>query len=103
MDITQIAYEKYKLDWMTNHGCSLSDLIFELEELRLDNPNAEITELFDDFECNYGFKFGSEIWACFDEFIDNEFLDDDYMYVLLNDKEFVEYKKYVEENCPVAE
>ena len=102
MEITQIAYEKYKLDWMTNHGCSLSDLIFELEELRLDNPNAEITELFDNFECNYGFKFGSEIWACFDEFIDNEFLDDDYMYVLLNDKEFIEYKKYIEENDPVA-
>ncbi len=92
MDIKKIAYEKYKLDWMLRHGYTLEDLVSELSDC-MEEANEDLVVVFDVWQSDYG--FGSEIWACFDEFIDNEYQDSGYMKQLLNHEEYAKY----EEEC----
>ncbi len=56
-------YQKYQLQWMIDHGFSLADLIQELDKLREESdPDESLESIFADWEFGYG--FGSEIWAC---------------------------------------
>ena len=56
-------YQKYQLQWMIDHGFSLADLIQELDKLRDESdPDESLESIFADWEFGYG--FGSEIWAC---------------------------------------
>lgn len=91
MDIKKIAYEKYKLDWMLNHGYTLDDLISVLSDC-IEEAKEDLAVVFDVWESDYG--FGSEIWVCFDEFIDNEYQNSAYMWKLLN---WEEYDRYLED------
>ena len=64
-------YQKYQLQWMIDHGYGLNDLMQELRALQYDDPedsdriSAPTTELFCEWESDRG--FGSEIWACEEE------------------------------------
>ena len=57
-------YEKYKLQWMIDHGFSISDLIAELTEEQYSDPedsdaiSRTVEEIFEDWERN------REIWTC---------------------------------------
>lgn len=61
-------YEKYKLQWMLDHGYSISDLIAELTEEQYSDPedsdaiSRTVDEIFEDWERDRGFS--GEIWAC---------------------------------------
>jgi hypothetical protein len=92
MNIKKVAYEKYRLDWMLSHGYTLTDLTNELDLLQEEN-NDSVSQLFADWE--YGFGFNSEIWVCYEEFLDNEYQDAEYMRAILSDTEF---KQYCEED-----
>lgn len=89
MDIKKIAYEKYRLDWMIAHGHSITMLLRELENMRQEDPERNLLSLFDDWE--YGFGFGGEVWACYDEFLETEYQNESYMKALLTD---IEYELY---------
>ena len=68
----QAQYEKYRLQWMLDHNHTLSELIDELQKLRDESdPNMSLQSVFKDWEFGYG--FGSEIWPCFEEFLDCEY------------------------------
>lgn len=68
----QVAYERFKLQWMLEHGYTLIDLIHELEMLRCESgPEISLESIFQDWEFGYGFQ--SEIWPCFDEYMDCEY------------------------------
>lgn len=88
MNIKQIAYEKYKLDWMMRNGYSLSDLIRKVGEY-MEESDEDIVCSFDMWEYDCG--FGGEIWVCFDEFLENEYQDEEYMRSILDDVSFREY------------
>ena len=91
MNIKQIAYEKYKLDWLLRHGYTLTDLIAELDLIQESDPCESISQLFTDWESDFGFN--SEIWVCYQEFLDNEYQDKGYMRQLLNWEEYENYKE----------
>ena len=92
MDIKKIAYEKYKLDWLMNHGYTLTDLINELDVVKEDEEdNDSIGLLFSFWEDNCG--FGSEIWVCYQEFINNEYADANYMKQILTRDEYQKYQE----------
>lgn len=66
-------YEKYKLQWMLEHGYTLSDLLEKLtkiinEEMNVTNGSTHIyvDEAFEIFEREQGFK-NKEIWASKEE------------------------------------
>lgn len=65
-------YERFKLQWMLDHGFTLENLICELERLRKESgPDTNLTTTYTDWELEYG--FGSQIWPCFDEFLSCEY------------------------------
>ena len=76
------GYKKYQLQWMIDHGYSLQDLMDKIaeiidEELTVEgNPHVFIDEAFDILENETGFV-ESEIWACEDEWEDNEAIEED--------------------------
>ena len=82
MGIELKGYKKYQLEWMIEHGYSLEDLMDKIaeimnEELTIDvNAHIFINEAFDILANETGFK-ESEIWACEDEWEDNEFEEDE--------------------------
>lgn len=62
-------YKKYKTQWLVDHGYTLDDVIDYLQEsywYQEENPYS----LFEDFE-KYGFD--CDIYACFDEWYNNEY------------------------------
>ena len=87
--ISVIAYEKYRLQWMLDHGYTIADLIHQLDIMQCECPDSCVETLFDDWD--YGFGFGGEIWASYAEFLETEFLDDAYMKSLLTDEEYSAY------------
>lgn len=64
-------YQKYQLQWMIEHEHSLDDLIYALENHQKETSGLTVSELFKEWENDIGFT-GSEIWACEDEWKDNE-------------------------------
>lgn len=81
-------YEQFKLKWMLEHGHTLKELIDELEELREESDTDEtLQDIFDEWEFGYG--FGSEIWPCYEEYLDCEgaaeekgFLEQEFDYIV---------------------
>ena len=101
MDITKIAYEKYRLDWMLRHGHTLTELMEFLNVMQLDTPTAFAEILFANWESDCG--FGGSLWACYDEFMQAEFLNAAYMETLLTDREFDAYTEWLASQEPEEE
>lgn len=92
MNIRKKSYELYKLDWMASHGYSLQDVAVELANLA--GFGVPQDELLNEFEQD-GFV-GGEIYASYDEFVDNEYLDMEYMRSLLSKEDFMLYLRDIE-------
>lgn len=87
MSRKQRAYEAYKLDWMIKHQYTLADLIKELQSCieEVDEDEAiDLNEIFENWEFDFGFH--SEIWACYEEFCENEYQDKEYIKQLLGEE-----------------
>lgn len=70
------AYEIYRLQWMMDHGFTIPDLIKNLESMIEEDANESgestgLQSLFQDWE--FGIGFDSEIWPCYQEFLENEY------------------------------
>lgn len=90
--IREHSYELYKLDWMASHGYTLQDVADALATLA--GFGVPQDELLNEFEQD-GFDGGS-IYASFDEFCDNEYLDMEYMRSLLSKEDFMLYLRDIE-------
>lgn len=67
---THQAYLRYQLKWMLDHGYTLADLLYELDEWRKGDPDISpetpsVAALFADWEHDCG--FGGSLWVCEDE------------------------------------
>lgn len=96
MTIANLCYELYKVDWEDR-------ISTEQKKQKLREYYDEITEndidpmdyLYEDFLNEYGYD--GDYPVCFQEFLSAEFLDNEYMRSLLNDKQYDEYKEYIKE------
>lgn len=84
------AYERYQLDWLKNHNFSITDLLQEIESIPF---SREVNIVEDKLAAFEEIGFNGELYVCFNEFLDNEFQDKDYMKFLLTKEEFEEYLK----------
>ena len=98
--ISDIAYARYQFDWMISHGYTIDSLCDVADEWRCECISGITTcqldvfpPTFSDYLFEHG--FGGEIWACYDEFLQAEYLDAKYMNAILNEDE---YKAYCQEN-----
>ena len=99
------AYEKYRLDWMLRHNCTIKDLMTTLLDIAVEQAEEnkfimpaneqELREFAigvkERFESDVGFN--GEMYACFAEFLENEYKAPGYMRGILTESE---YRKYIE-------
>lgn len=74
MSEKQKAYERFKLQWMIDHGYTLEDLMNAMEDLKREAPFVDLRMIFD--HCQFDCGFGSEIWPCYDEWIECEYKEE---------------------------
>lgn len=98
-------YELYQLDWLSSHGYSVMDVVEEISECIMDRISIEMNSSHSDYDVGQGRRIGGrryekdttdiyreevaawsrdggflgEVWACFEEFLDAEYTDVDYM------------------------
>ncbi len=93
--IRELAYQQYQLHWMSTHGYSLQDLMQSLTDYQYADPedsdtiSSPIKDQFNNWLRDGG--FGNELWVCYAEFLETEYLDTDLMYKLLPRDEFQLY------------
>lgn len=96
------CYELYQLDWLMTHGHSLQDVFKVLREGYIENCSSgnidggtNCDEDFDAMEEYFKEQgFNGEIFACEEEFYDNEYQDKDYMMHLLPEDMLEQYNNY---------
>lgn len=97
MDIRELCYELYKIDWMNHisHNRQMDALKNYYEDLHI-SYDGDYT--FDDYLFDNGYD--GELYVCFDEFLQNEYLDEDYIkeYLLDNDELIKQYEDDIVNN-----
>ena len=90
---SELLYELYKQDWISRH--ITDDRLFNAQRAYADyvaecilNGEGFEFESYDDFIEEEGFD--GELYACYDEFMDNEFEDEEYRKYLLGTAECLE-------------
>ena len=93
--ISQKAYGKYQMNWMMSHGYSLYDVFDAIKEAIDENNRYDTDDDVFSYIRNYfdDQGFGGELFVCFEEFMDNEYKDIEFIYDLLSKEEFFEYLK----------
>lgn len=91
-DISEIAYELYKQNWVDTHTTREMrlDALREYYSYRkecIDN-NFEI-DSFDEWISEIGYGSGS-LYVCYEEFCDMEYHDKEYMCELLSDEKLIQ-------------
>lgn len=85
------AYEKYKLDWMMAHDCSIALLVEKLDHL-VDDTGCSVSEAYADIVDGDGFG-GGMIWPSEDHFRNNEWKDEVLMASLLDGRDYVIWRE----------
>ena len=93
MNISKLCYELYKIDWKCSHMITKD---MEMDNLKnyydcLIDDDSEYT--YDDFLEEFGYD--GELCVRYDEFLDNEYLEEDYIKELLDNEKL--YNKYLED------
>lgn len=87
MTIRKLAYELYKIDWERNHMIT-ADRKMDAMKNYFEALMADETRLsYDDYLQEYGYD--GELYVCYDEFIDNEYIEDDYICGLLDNPSLI--------------
>ena len=91
--ISKIGYERYKKIWFHDH-ITVSRLNCTKEAYREYVKECEewnsIPDSFAEYVEDNGF-YGGELWACYDEFLDVEYMDSSFMQSILNKAEWKAY------------
>jgi len=100
LDITEVAYEFYKQDWLDSHTSPesrLSTMQCYYAELQECLEEGWDVQSFEDWVWDVGYGEGS-LYVCFDEFLDCEFQEEEYMQELLgrDSKLWELYQDYLE-------
>ena len=98
MFILEAAYELYKQDWINNHTTPelrlevIRDYYDYIQDSMEDEDCEDIEDCdtLEEYIYNNGYPNG-EMYVCFDEFVDNEFNDKEYMKELLGVTLYSEY------------
>jgi len=97
MTISELGYQLYKIDWMRR---ITSDMQMDTLKNYYQDTEEDYKEeySFEDYVFDNGYANGS-IYVCEDEFLNAEYLDENYMKSLYdNDELFAKYQKDLQEN-----
>ena len=101
------CWRKYQLDWMMSHGYNLCDILNSMKEIMKFGLECSeecidansVTEFLDETVNDFMYEsgFNGDMFACFNEFLDYEYNDEEYMSHLLDETEFEQWENYMEE------
>ena len=96
MNISELCYELYKADWKHSNMITKDR---EMDSIK-DYYECLITDDIDNKEYTYNdyleeVGYDGELYVCYEEFLDNEYLEEDYIKELLNNEKL--YKNYLED------
>lgn len=94
-----VLYDRYQIQWMLNHKCTVTDLIDAIQ-LQMDEGAVTVGEAFDKFERDSGFD--GEIWASREEFRDSEWKDEIWVRRNSTASEYVIWKRNQVTNVSVT-
>lgn len=93
MNIKKLSYELYKVDWKKAHGITSEREMKEIKNYYIDLIDSGAEYTFNDYIEEFGYD--GELYACYEEFLDCEYEDTEYMKALLSDKSLI--KQYLED------
>ena len=84
-DIKKLCYELYKLDWKREHG-----ITHDMTTDALKSYYEEFSEdySFEDYLRDFGYE--GKVYVCFDEFLANEYLEEEYICKLLDNTNLID-------------
>ena len=95
MNIREKAYKLYQMQWMASHGYGITDISEMASEWEKEKREEGLDCDFKSYLEERG--FGSEIWACFEEFIGAEYRDTFYMMRLFPGEGSADFEAYLED------
>lgn len=100
-NISELAYELYKIDWEKSHMITPEVKQDAMKDYFQGLVDFDGSYSFDDYIYEFGYS-GGEIYACYDEFMNCEYLDEEYVkYLLNNDSLFKEYEYDLQEHISI--
>ena len=97
--ISRLCYELYKIDWKRSHMITADREMDSIKNYYEELADAEL----DENSCPYNYYladlgYDGELYICYEEFLDAEYLEEDYICSLLdNEKLIAMYRKDIEE------
>lgn len=85
--IRKLCYELYKIDWKYTHMITAQREIDEIKNYYADLVDDDTEYTYNDYLEEFGYN--GELYVCYEEFLDNEYLDEDYMCKLLDDEQLI--------------
>lgn len=94
MNIKLLCYELYKIDWVRTHISTIRELN-SLKKYYMNNNDLDYKNFMNSYNNELNtVGYDDEMYVSFDEFIDNEFNDKEYIKSLLNDNDL--YNQYLD-------
>lgn len=84
--ISKIAYELYKQDWIDTHT-NARQRLDSIVNYYIETDEQYSSTTYEEYLDDVGFS--GEIYACYDEFLENEYLEKDYIIGLLKDTKLI--------------
>ncbi len=109
-DLQTLIYGLYQLDWERQHNITVDDKVAVMKEYLEVYPPECFTaanppdQTFDEYFFEVGYN--GSLYVCFDEFLDAEYHDEEYVSFLLKDmnpKYFTEYLKDVHNEMEIEQ
>lgn len=94
--ISKLCYELYKIDWKHSHMITAEREMDSIKNHYEDLVDDETEYSYNDYLEEFGYD--GELYVCYEEFLDAEYMDEDYICSLLdNEKLIAMYRKDIKE------
>lgn len=89
MNIKRMCYELYKVDWKRSHNITAEKEMEAIRDYFFGLVDAYDVYTYEDYLNDFGYD--GELYVCYEEFLENEYQDEEYMREILDDVEFIKY------------
>lgn len=94
--ICRLCYELYKVDWKHSHMITAEREMDSIKSYYEDLVDDDTEYTYNDYLEEFGYD--GELYVCYEEFLDVEYMDEDYICSLLdNEKLIAMYRKDIKE------
>lgn len=86
--ISKLCYELYKVDWKRNHMITADREMDNMKDYYEGLVDVSIDQYtYNDYLEEFGYD--GELYVCYEEFFENEYLEDDYICGLLDNEKLI--------------